>query len=206
MLKDLVKANRSYRGYDHSVKIPYETLEAWVDLTRYAASSINKQPLRYKIVCEESEVDALQKKTFWARGLPEMTLPHPGKEPVAFVVICHDTALFADPVRFHKDVGIVAQTMLLAAVEEGFGGIMIGNFNPGQVSELLGLPEGVEPQLIVAFGKPDEEVVLVDLPPAADAAQPPAAPAADAGPDTNYYRDDADVHYVPKRALQDLLL
>jgi len=44
--------------------------------------------------------------------------------------------------------------------------------------------------LIVAFGKPDEEVVLTD---AADGK-------------TAYYRDAEDRHYVPKRALSEIVL
>ena len=191
MLKDLVEKNRSYRGYDHSVKISEDTLKELVGLARLTPSSINKQPLKYKLVWKEDEVDALQKETFWARALPEMTLPHAGEEPTAFIVICHDTSIMPDPNRFWKDVGITAQTMLLGAVEQGLGGIMIGNFSPSKVKELLCLPENIEPQLIVAFGKPDEEIVLTDVPESGS---------------TDYYRDAADTHYVPKRALKDILL
>lgn len=47
--------------------------------------------------------------------------------------------------------------MLLGAVEKGFGGCMIGSFHKPQLKELLNLPEGVEPNLIVALGKPAEK-------------------------------------------------
>ena len=85
----------------------------------------------------------------------------------------------------------MAQTMLLAAVEQGLGGCMIGNFQAGEVMEVLGLPEEIRPLLIVAFGKPAEEIHLVDVPEDGN---------------TNYYRDETDVHYVPKRTLADELL
>ncbi|MFR5107158.1 MAG: hypothetical protein ACLTD0_02605 [Coprococcus comes] len=39
MLKDLLKACRSYRGYDESYRFTEEELMELVDHTRYAASS-----------------------------------------------------------------------------------------------------------------------------------------------------------------------
>ena len=70
-------------------------------------------------------------------------------------LICHDTLLAPNPERFYKDVGIVAQTMLLGAVDMGLGGIMIGNFAPEKVRQALGLRETLVPVLILALGKPD---------------------------------------------------
>ena len=47
MLRDLVLKNRSYRGFDESVRISRETLEGFVDCARLCPSSVNKQPLKY---------------------------------------------------------------------------------------------------------------------------------------------------------------
>lgn len=47
------------------------------------------------------------------------------------------------------------------------------------------------PVLIVAIGKPDETIVLTDV---------------KEDGDINYYRDENDVHYVPKRSLEDLII
>lgn len=44
MLKDLVKANRSYRGYDESRCVTKEELLEMADCARLAASSVNRQP------------------------------------------------------------------------------------------------------------------------------------------------------------------
>ena len=120
-----------------------------------------------------------------------MVLPHPGKEPTAFIVICLDKTISENEKIFTRDLGIVAQTILLRAVEMGLGGCMIGNFVRSEVAAALDLPEHLEPLLVVALGKPDEEIVLTDLPEDGN---------------TNYYRDAADVHYVPKRALEDLII
>ena len=143
MLKDLVLKNRSYRGFDESVRISRETLEGFVDCARLCPSSVNKQPLKYFLAWEPEEVEKVQGLTKWARALPEMVLPHPGKRPTGFVVICQNKRIDENLNRYQKDVGIVAQTMLLAAVEQGLGGCMIGNFQAGEVMEVLGLPEDV---------------------------------------------------------------
>lgn len=190
MIKELVRANRSYRGYDESRQVTREELLEMVDCARLAASSVNQQPLKYYLAWEKEEVGRIQKLTKWARGLPQMELPHPGKRPTAFIVICQDLRINDSLTRFQKDVGIAAQTILLAATEMGLGGCMIGNFQAGSVKEKLGLEE-MAPLLIVAIGKPDEKIVLTEI---AD------------GDSVAYYRDENDVHYVPKRRLEDLLL
>ncbi len=188
-LIDLVRKNRSYRGYDHSRKVTRDELLEMVEAARLCPSSVNNQPLKYHLVYEEDKTARMQAETKWARNLPEMTLPHPGKEPTAFIVICQDSRIDPNLSRYQKDVGIVAQTMLLAAVEMGLGGCMIGNFKADSVRKTAGLPDEIHPLLVVAIGKPDEEIILTEV---VDGKTP-------------YYRDDEDRHYVPKRKLEDLL-
>lgn len=191
MLKDLIKANRSYRGYDESRRVTKEELLDMVDCARLSASSVNQQPLRYFLAWEKEDVERIQPLTAWARGLPEMKLPHDGMCPTAFIVICQDTRVWESLARFQKDVGIAAQSILLRAAEMGLGGCMIGNFSAGKVKEELSLAEYLAPLLIVAVGKPAEQVVLTEI---------------REGEPTAYYRDENDVHYVPKRRLEDIVL
>ncbi len=191
MFKDIVKKSRSYRGYDESRRISREELLELVDCARFAPSSVNGQPFQYLLVWKKEDVDRLQPLTGWARALPDMKLPHPGKCPTAFVVICQNTEWDPDLNRYLRDVGAVAQTMLLAATQEGLGGIMIGNFSPAKVAQEMELPETIVPMLIVAFGKPDEKIVITEI---------------ENGQSTKYYRDEQDVHYVPKRKLEDIVL
>jgi len=190
MFRDLVEKNRSYRGFDSTYRFTKEQLENYVDLTRFSASSVNGQPLKYHIAWEKEEVDLIQSMTKWARALPDMTLPHENMCPTGFIIICQDKNISENLARFQKDIGIVAQTITLAAVEDGLGGCMIGNFVPAEVSEKLGFAENIMPMLIVALGKPAETIVIKEI---------------DNGDDTNYYRDENDVHYVPKRKLKDIL-
>ena len=123
--------------------------------------------------------------------LPELKLPREGAEPQAFVVICLDKNLTDSPAAFQRDVGIVAQTMFLAAGELGLNGCMIGSFEAGKLKTLLDLPENLAPQLLLALGEGTDNIVVTDV-----------------GPDgnINYFRDEQDVHYVPKRTLEDLII
>lgn len=191
MLKDLVLKNRSYRGFDESRKIGREELVELVEYARLCPSSINKQPFKYRLVFEKKEVEALRKIVKWARGLPDMVLPHDGMHPTAFVVVCLDKNTGETVERYQKDVGIVSQTILLAAVEKELGGCMIGNFSPNAVTEALDLGEDMAPVIVLALGKPMEEVILTEV---------------EIGDSIAYYRDEHDVHYVPKRKLSDILL
>ena len=191
MILELAKRNRSYRGYDENYRFTKEELMELVDVTRYAASSVNRQPFAYYIAWEKEEVDKIQSLTKWARGLPQMKLPHPGMCPTGWVIVLHNTDWAPNVQRFRQDVGIVAQTLLLAAAEKGLGGCMIGNYVAEEVSKALDLPENLVPVLLIALGKPAEKIVITEV-----------------GEDgnVNYYRDENDVHYVPKRKLEDILV
>lgn len=191
MLKELVKKSRSYRGFDERRKITREELLALVDCARYAPSSANRQPFKYLLAYTQEDLDKIQPLTGWAMALPQMSLPHAGKCPTAFVIICQETEWDADLKRYLRDVGIVAQTILLAAAEKDLGGIMIGSFSPESIAKALELPEHIVPMLIVALGKPDEQIVLTEI---------------EEGESCKYYRDERDVHYVPKRKLKDIVI
>lgn len=191
MLKDLIRRNRSYRGYHESRRVTKEELLELVDCARLCPSSVNAQPFCYYLAWETEEVTRIQALTNWARALPQMLLPHPGMRPTAFIVILQDTEIGESLTRYQKDVGIVAQTMLLAATEMGLGGCMIGNYNAQKVKDVLALDEKYAPMLIVAIGEPAEQIVLKEAEP---------------GESMAYYRDENDVHYVPKRKLKDIVI
>ena len=118
MLKELLMKNRSFRGYDESFRLTRAELLELVDLTRYTASSVNQQPLKYYIASDPEEVKNILPLTMWAKALKEMSLPHPGMGPSAFIIICQDMNISPNTTRFQRDVGIAAQTILLGAVEK----------------------------------------------------------------------------------------
>ncbi len=191
MLKDLLKKSRSYRSFDESVMFTEEQLKEFVDHVRYAPSSINRQTLRYRLIFEPDEVRQMRPLTTWAIALKDYKLPPEGHHATAFIVICQDTESRLRPENYMKDVGICAQMILLAAAEAGYGGCMIGSFRPDQVAAAFHIPERYAPTLVVALGKPDEEITLV--------------PVGEDG-DIRYYRDENGHHFVPKRSLEEILI
>lgn len=189
MLTELVVKNRSYRGFDRSRRVTREELEEMVSCARLTPSAVNRQPLKYALSWTDEVNRRIQPLTAWAGLLkPGRVLPEAGHEPVAFIVMCVDTRICADPRGADRDLGIAAQTILLRAVEMGLGGCMIGAFKP-EIKTALALPEYAHPALVLAIGKPDETVLLED-----------------AGDSVAYYRDENDVHHVPKRTLSSILL
>ena len=190
MLKDLLRSARSYRSFDPATPIPRELLLDWIDHTRYCPSSINLQMLKFCPVADPARCDKLLSLTRWAGKLKEIKLPPTGHAPVAYIVICTDDNVISGAEKFQKDVGIAAQTLMLAASEAGFGGCMIGSFPPAKVIQALSLPDGVQPQLILALGKADETVEITDE--------------AEDGSVT-YYRENG-IHYVQKRSLEHLII
>lgn len=186
---ELVRRCRSYRRFDEAAPIPRETLVHLVDLARQTASGANRQPLRYRVATDSGERDAVFAQLKWAGALPDWNGPEPGERPTGYIVVCDAGGGATTAV----DEGIAAQTILLGAVDAGFGGCMLHAFNKAGVVRALELPGGVRPLMVIALGKPAETVRLEPL-----SASPDGA--------TTYWRDAADVHHVPKRPLEDVLL
>lgn len=191
MFLDLVKQARSHRGFRQDRKVTRQELEHLVECARFTPAARNDQVLKYYLAEKPETVAAIQPLTKWAGALAELHLPRKGAEPVAYIVICLDGSLAENPAPYQRDVGIVAQTMLLAAAEMGLNGCMIGSFAAGELREKLGLSEAIKPQLLLALGEGTDRIVMTDV-----------------GEDgsTTYYRDAEDIHYVPKRTLEQLIL
>ena len=73
--KALVRSNRSYRRFDHSLKIEQPSLEQLVALTQYCGSGRNLQPLRYRIVTDEQECEAIYPYLKWAGYYTDWDVP-----------------------------------------------------------------------------------------------------------------------------------
>ena len=191
MFLDLVKQARSHRGFRQDRKVTRQELEHLVECARFTPAARNDQVLKSYLAEKPETVAAIQPLTKWAGALAELHLPRKGAEPVAYIVICLDGSLAENPAPYQRDVGIVAQTILLAAAEMGLNGCMIGSFAAGELREKLGLPEAIKPQLLLALGEGTDRIVMTDV-----------------GEDgsTTYYRDAVDTHYVPKRTLEQLIL
>jgi nitroreductase len=188
MIEDLVRQNRSYRRFYEDAPVRIETLRALVNLARMSASGSNLQPLKY-ILSSDRETNArIFPHTRWAGYLKDWDGPAEGERPAAYIVILGDTEIRKS---FGCDHGIAAQSIMLGATERGLGGCMIGSIDKKRLRETLDIPERYEILLILALGRPNETVVLEEVGPDGD---------------IKYYRDAEDVHHVPKRSLEELVL
>lgn len=188
MLKHLVQSSRSYRKFDNSATISMRILEELVELARLCPSAANKQPLRFILSTSKADNDAIFACLKWAAYLTDWKGPAPAERPSAYIIMVN-TAKDWDFAKF--DVGIMAQTMLLGAVEKGFGGCMIGAIDREKLRAHFSLDPEFEISLVLALGKPVEDVRIVDVPQDGS---------------IKYYRDEAGTHYVPKRNLEELIM
>lgn len=188
MIRELVEKNRSYRRFYQEVKISRETILEFIDLARLSSSGANLQSLKYIISCDENKNEKIFPHLRWAGYLKEWNGPIEGEKPSAYIVMLQDKKISPN---YFWDHGIACQSILLGAVEKGFGGCMFGAFDKQGLIKDLNIPEQYELLLIIALGKPKEEVVLEEV---------------DAFIDIKYYRDENQVHHVPKRKLKDIIV
>ncbi len=189
MLKQLVDKSRSHREFVSGAAVPEEKIREWILNASHCPAAMNLQALKYKIVTDGKQVARLLPLTRWAASLSKK-LPPDGHGPTAFIIMCHDTSITPIKPIFMIDVGICAQTIMLSAAEDGYGGCMIGSATAETIRDALSLDENLSPVLLLGIGVPEDEVVLVD---------------AENG-DTKYYRDQNNVHYVPKRGLDEIII
>ena len=64
--------------------------------------------------------------------------------------------------QFTVDPGIAAQSMLLAVVERGLGGCMVGSIDREGLRADFHIPDRFAIALVIALGVPDETIVLGD--------------------------------------------
>lgn len=187
MLKDLILKNRSYRRFYQSERIEKQQLIDWIDLARCSASARNAQTLKYIVSTDESLNAEIFELLAWAGYLSYWPGPEEGERPSAYIVMLHDTLISGN---YLCDDGIAAQSILLGAVESGFGGCIIHSVNRNKLRELLNLSEQFEIIQVLALGKPKETVVLDEI----------------KNGDFKYWRDENQVHHVPKRSLDEIIL
>lgn len=186
--KGLVAKNRSYRRFDESRRVASEDLRDLVELARMTPSARNLQPLRFLLVTEADKCSEVFSTLGWAGYLPKWPGPAEGERPTGYVVICLDEKLTGDDMG---DLGIVAQTMMLGAVDKGYGGCMLGNVNKDRLSAMLDISANMKIMLVLALGVPAENVTIKELPEDGS---------------IKYWRDNNENHYVPKRATEDLIV
>ncbi len=188
MLKDLIKRNRSYRRFDESKKINQEELLELIELARLSPSAANRQPLKYFLSYSEDNNKLIFSTLAWAGYLKDWGGPAQGERPTAYIVILGDKNITDN---FGVDFGIAMQSMLLGANEKGMGGCIIGSVAKDELRDFFNIPSQYEILYVLSLGYPVEKVEIEEM-----------------GEDGSikYWRDENQVHNVPKRNLFDLFI
>ena len=187
MFKDLVKETRSYRRFDNTYQISDDILLDMVDTARLTSSAANRQPIKYLVSNQKFYNEKIFACLGWAAYLPDWKGPAPSEQPSAYILLYSDMQFTP---HLSIDPGIVAQTIMLSATEKKLGSCVVAAFDKTKLKKAINLSIEYEIVLVVAIGKPTEKVVLQEV-----------------GNDGSikYWRDENDVHHVPKRRLEDIV-
>jgi len=189
MFKDLVLKNRSYRRFHEEIHISNEDLYELASLCQIVPSTANSQVIKLMLINTETDNAKVFETLGWAGMLKDWPGPIEGERPVSYIILLNDLSLGKNK---SVDVGIIAQTILLGAADKGLGGCMLGNIKRAQLAEALHIDlEKYTIELVIALGKPKETVVIEEM-------------TAESG--NRYYRDENEVHHVPKRSLSELII
>lgn len=186
-LIDLIKKNRSYRRFNESREIPIKDLTLMIEAARYSASSRNIQPLKYYISNDLQTNNIIFPALAWAGYLTDWDGPKEGERPSAYIIQLLDKNISNTASCDH---GITAQSILLQAIELGYGGCIIASIKREHLASQLNLPKNLEILQIIALGEPVEEVVVDDL----------------HDNEYKYWREANGKHHVPKRTLKELIV
>lgn len=188
MLADLIKKCRSYRRFYQDIDIKQDDLLAMIDNARLSASGKNAQSLKYIISNTPENNAQIFPHLMWAGYLKDWPGPQEGERPAAYIIMLNDTEISTN---YFCDDGIAAQSILLTATEKGFGGCIIASVSRDDLRDELSISKRYEIVQVIALGKPKETVVIDPI-----------------GPDGSYkyWRDENQVHHVPKRSLGDIII
>ena len=186
-LKELATKNRSHYQFQENEPVTPEQFERLVEHARLSASAANLQPLKFMFSHDPARngtiLSCLRRESF-IKGFPA---PSQGRRPTAYIIILGDTSITSN---FWCNHGIAAQSILLGAVEMGFGGCILTDLDRQALARALSIPGHLEVLLVIALGVPRERVVITDA----------------VNGETGCWQDINKVRHVPKRSLNDIIL
>lgn len=185
---ELVREARTCRRFVEDRPLSGQDLRWLLECARLAPSARNAQQLRFMTVAQGEICGQLFALTRWAGALKDWNGPEEGERPSAFIAALMPES-GGDLLCY--DVGIACQTMQLAATSRGWGACMIQSFDKSAATKLLNVPAGMKIALLLALGQAKEKRVVAPMPPDGNFA---------------YWRDENNVHHVPKRDLDELIV
>jgi nitroreductase len=144
---DLARKRYSCRSYQ-SKPVEPEKLDAVLEAGWVAPSACNYQPWKIYVISQQENLQKIHEayQRDWFRQAPVV------------LVICgdHNQSWKRKDGKDHcdVDVAIIADHLTLAATDHGLATCWICNFNRQKCVEILGLPDHLEPIVMLSLGYP----------------------------------------------------
>jgi nitroreductase len=149
---EAIKTRRAIRKYKPEI-VPDDMMETILDAGRLAPTGSNLQPWKFIVIKNPTTIDLIRK----------LSPGYFGAAPQA-IVICSDKAtayekggVMGRDYLTVADCSMAAENMLLAAHVLGLGACPMKSFATAAIKEVLEIPDGIEPELILIMGYPDEK-------------------------------------------------
>jgi len=183
--KNIVEKTRCTRRFQPT-QIKEEDLLELIELATHTSSAKNMQPLKYIVITDEEIKKEIYKPLKWASLLSDWKQSEKEK-PSAYILVLNDTSING---YASIDSGIAMQTIMLGGTLKGLASCILASIDKEAYKKLFNLSSNLEPMFIIAFGKSGEQIKLEES----------------KNDDTNYYRDENDIHRVPKRPLKEVVV
>ena len=146
-LKEAILKRKSIRQYE-STPIPEDKLLRVLEAARLAPSGSNRQAWKFIVVKDAKRRKELSKASAGQAQVAQAPVV------IAAVSTSPEQMMMCDVPAYAVDLAIAVDHLTLASVDEGLGTCWIAAFDPRIVSEVLGIPEGIEPLLLTPLGYP----------------------------------------------------
>lgn len=181
-----VLKRRSIRCFKQK-RINPKKLEKIIDAARLAPSAANLQPCEYVIVDDSALLEPVFGTLKWAGYIAPHGIPPEGMKPTAYIVVLVNTQIAKfDP---GHDTGAAIENLILTALENRIGSCWIVSIDKAKLAQILGIPDSLAIDSVIALGYPAESPVTEELKEGA----------------VKYWKDPRGVLHVPKRKLKDIL-
>lgn len=182
---EVLTSRRSIRQFEGR-DVPRDVLMRCLEAARLAPTSANRQPLEFVAVIDRDRCEQIFPHLRWAGDLRDWS-PSKEKQPRAYIAIVVNKKRALEGFEQY-DIAFAASNIVHVALAEGIASCLVGAFNVREIGALLNIPRGYAFPLIVALGYPAEKAVVEDF-----------------TGSHKYWRDEAGVHHVPKRRLDDIV-
>ncbi len=163
---ELVQKRESCRAYK-DIPVEREKLVNCIEAARLCPSACNSQPWGFIAIDDiktAKEISPLLQDAV-------LQINRFTRNCNAYIIIAEESAnlssklggKFKDQEFAQTDIGIAAQTICLAATEQGLGTCIMGWFEEKKLKSLLKIPRGKRIRLIIAIGYPESDATRAKM-------------------------------------------